>query len=70
MMALTQEQIDEVCRFQMSLSREDEWLFYHLAWVAGDTDVITFEDKYAIMQKWDKMIQDDTPEEIKNSETA
>ena len=54
-MELSQEQINEVNRFQMSLSREDEWLFYHLAWVTGDTDTITFEDKYAIMQKWDKI---------------
>ena len=53
-MSLTQEQINEVSRFQISLSHEDEWLFYHLAWVAGDTDNITYEDKYEIMQNWDK----------------
>lgn len=50
---LTQEQICEVQKFQCSLSHEDEWLFYHLAWVHGDTDVITYRDKYEIMQKWD-----------------
>ena len=52
-MVLTQEQKREVEAFQQSLSREDDWLFYHLAWVAGDTDRITYEDKYEIMQKWD-----------------
>lgn len=54
-MTLTQEQIDEVTYFQLNLSKEDEWLFFHLAWVAGDTDVITYEDKYEIMQKWEKI---------------
>ncbi len=53
-MELTQEQINEVTAFQVSLNREDEWLFYHLAWVAGDTDAITYEDKYEIMQRWDE----------------
>ena len=50
---LTSEQKREVEAFQRSLSREDEWLFYHLDWVAGDTDRITYEDKYEIMKKWD-----------------
>ncbi len=53
-MEITQEQINEVTKFQLSLSHEDEWLFYHLAWVAGDTDTITFEDKYEIMKRWDE----------------
>lgn len=52
-MTLSQEQINEVCQFQSNLSHEDEWLFFHLAWVAGDTDVITLEDKYDIMKRWD-----------------
>lgn len=52
-MELTSEQKREVEAFQQNLSREDEWLFYHLAWVAGDTDRITYEDKYEIMKKWD-----------------
>ena len=52
MTELTSEQKREVERFQQGLSREDEWHFYHLAWVAGDTDVITYEDKYEVMQKW------------------
>ena len=55
---LTQEQIIEVQKFQLSLSREDEWLFYHLAWVAGDTSTITYEDKWEIMQKWDELNED------------
>ncbi len=54
---LTQEQIEEVQEFQSGLSGEDEWYFYHLAWVAGPTDTITFEDKYDIMQRWDRLIK-------------
>ncbi len=57
MSKLTQEQIIEVQAFQFGLSREDEWLFYHLAWVAGDTDVITYEDKYSIMKRWDVLVE-------------
>jgi len=54
-MELTSEQKREVEAFQISLNREDEWLFYHLAWVAGDTDKITYEDKYEIMKRWDTL---------------
>lgn len=55
---LTQEQIDEVCRFQISLNKQDEWLFYHMAWVAGDTEGITFEDRYEVMKNWENYISD------------
>lgn len=51
-MTLTQEQIHEVCLFQAGLSREEEWLFSHLAWVTNDPNVVTYEDKYEVMQKW------------------
>ena len=54
-MALTNEQILEVQAFQVSLSHEDEWLFYHIAWAAGDTEVITFQDKYDTMKRWDSI---------------
>lgn len=54
-MSMTSEQKREVETFQQSLSREDEWLFYHLAWATGETDTITYEDKYEIMKKWDSL---------------
>ena len=56
-MSLTQDQINEVCNFQSSLSTDDEWLFFHLAWVTGNTDVITYEDKYEVMQDWDRRLK-------------
>ena len=55
MSRLSQEQIDEVQVFQAGLPDDKEWLFYHLAWVAGDDKTsISFEDKYEIMQRWDE----------------
>lgn len=55
---LSQEEIDEVCRFQGSLNREDEWLFFNMAAVRaireGDTQV-TFVDKYKVMKKWEAL---------------
>ncbi len=53
-MRLTQEQIDEVCEFQASLSKEDEWLFAHRAWVVSPRNKISFEDKYQVMQRWEE----------------
>lgn len=55
-MSLTQEQINEVTAFQFSLSDRDEWLFYHLAWANGETDIISFKDKYSIMQRWEELL--------------
>ena len=60
-MTLSHEQIIEVQKFQISLSHEDEWLFYHLAWVAGDTEQITYEDTYEIMQRWDEFKEKPRP---------
>ncbi len=58
-MTLTQEQINEVGEFQASLSEYDEWLFYHLAWVTGNSDRIEYEDKYSVMQRWDELTRED-----------
>ncbi len=55
MSELTQEQKREVDEFQQSLNHEDEWLFYHLAWVCDKTDRIGYEDKYDIMKRWDEL---------------
>lgn len=53
---LTQEQINEVCEFQGNLSEKDEWLFFHLAWANAEKEgVVSFEDKYKIMKKWEVM---------------
>ncbi len=51
-MKLTQEQKSEVDQFQISLSHHDAWVFFHFAWVRGDTYKITYEDKYKVMQDW------------------
>ena len=48
--------------FQQSLNHADEWLFYHLAWVAGDTDTITYEDRYDIMLRWNEFTKEDSHE--------
>jgi len=52
---LTQEQIAEVCQFQGSLSRNDEWLFWNISALRAikEGGPVTFEDKYKTMQKWD-----------------
>ena len=52
-MNLTQQQIDEVNKFQASLSDEDEWLLYHRAWVTSPSNSITLEDKYFVMLRWE-----------------
>ena len=52
---LTQEQVDELYAFDQGLSKADEWLFFHLAWVTGDQSRVTNEDKYEVMQRWDEL---------------
>ena len=58
---LTQEQINEVCEFKQSLSKNDEWLFFHLAWALSEENkhtAVEFEDKYEIMKKWDSITKE------------
>jgi len=55
---LTKGQIDEVCKFQGSLNRRDEWLFFNISAVRAmkeNDGKVTFEDKYETMKLWDKM---------------
>lgn len=60
---LNQEQINKVCEFEASLNPDDEWLFFHLAWAHSKIDVVTFEDKYEIMKRWDEFKQPEIPAE-------
>ena len=50
---LTPEQDDELRDFVSGLTENEEWVFFHCAWVRGDGIRVTNEDKYAIMLKWE-----------------
>ncbi len=52
-MGITQEQVNEIEEFRLSLSKEDEWLFWNVC-VATKTEIaVTYEHKYETMQRWD-----------------
>lgn len=58
---LTQAETDELYAFALTLSENDEWLFFHCAWARGDGNRVTNEDKYAVMKKWDSIVEEPTP---------
>ena len=59
---MTQEQIDEVITFETSLSENDEWLFWNISALRAidEGGPVTFEDKYRVMEKWDRIMAADT----------
>ena len=55
---LTQAQENEVRNFQSNLHRDDEWLFFHLAYAnRGEKEAqsVSLEDKYKIMKRWNEL---------------
>ena len=56
---ITQKEIDRVCEFESKLSKNDEWLFFHLAWGRSTGKCVTWEDKYAVMLNWDELTKED-----------